>query len=110
MRLLVTGAAGFIGSNFVRRVLTHGGAAVTRLVAVDLLTYAGNLKNLGGALEDRRVRFERLDIADREAMAGLVADEATDVVVNFAAETHVDRSIDDHAPFLRTNVHGVLAL
>jgi dTDP-glucose 4,6-dehydratase len=110
MRLLVTGAAGFIGSNFVRRVLTHAGDAVTRLLAVDLLTYAGNLRNLGDALGDRRVRFERLDIADRAAMAALVAEEAVDAVVNFAAETHVDRSIDDHTPFLRTNVHGVLAL
>ncbi|HWP65518.1 MAG TPA: dTDP-glucose 4,6-dehydratase [Candidatus Limnocylindria bacterium] len=110
MRLLVTGAAGFIGSNFVRRVLGEPGGAVERLVAVDLLTYAGNLRNLGAALDDRRVRFERLDIADREAMAALVAAEHVDVVVNFAAETHVDRSIDDHGPFLRTNVHGVVAL
>jgi dTDP-glucose 4,6-dehydratase len=109
MRVLVTGAAGFIGSNFVRRVLDRGDA-VARLVAVDLLTYAGNLRNLGDALEDPRVRFERHDIADRDAMAALVAEEAVDVVANFAAETHVDRSIDDHTPFLRTNVHGVLAL
>jgi dTDP-glucose 4,6-dehydratase len=110
MRVLVTGAAGFIGSNFVRRALGHRGEAVTRLVAVDLLTYAGNLRNLGDALDDRRVRFERRDIADRDAMGALVAEEGVDVVANFAAETHVDRSIDDHAPFLRTNVHGVLAL
>ena len=110
MRVLVTGAAGFIGSNFVRRVLAPAAGAVERVVAVDLLTYAGNLQNLGDALGDPRVRFERLDIADRAAMAALVADEAVDAVVNFAAETHVDRSIDDHGPFLRTNVHGVLAL
>jgi dTDP-glucose 4,6-dehydratase len=110
MRLLVTGAAGFIGSNFVRRVLAPTAGAVERVVAVDLLTYAGNLQNLGDALGDPRVRFERLDIGDRAAMAALVADEAIDALVNFAAETHVDRSIDDHGPFLRTNVHGVLAL
>jgi dTDP-glucose 4,6-dehydratase len=110
MRLLVTGAAGFIGSNFVRRLLASGAGEVERLVAVDLLTYAGNLGNLGDWLADARVRFERLDIADRESMAALVAAEGIDVVVNFAAETHVDRSIDDHGPFLRTNVHGVLAV
>jgi len=110
MRLLVTGAAGFIGSNFVRRVLSGTERAVERLVAVDLLTYAGNLRNLGDTLDDARLRFERLDIADRAAMADLVASEAIEVVVNFAAETHVDRSIDDHGPFLRTNVHGVLSL
>jgi dTDP-glucose 4,6-dehydratase len=110
MRLLVTGAAGFIGSNFVRRVLAQDAAGVERLVAVDLLTYAGNLANLGGCLDDPRVRFERLDVADHDAMAGVVAGEAIDVVVNCAAETHVDRSIDDCGPFLRANVHGVLAL
>jgi len=109
MRLLVTGAAGFIGSNFVRRVLARP-AGVERLVAVDLLTYAGNLANLGECLADPRVRFERLDIADRDAMAALVRAEHVDAVVNLAAETHVDRSIDDHGPFLRANVHGVLAL
>jgi len=111
MRLLVTGAAGFIGSNFVRRLLAPAATGeIERLVAVDLLTYAGNLQNLGDALGDPRVRFERLDIADHPAMTRLVADEAIDAIVNFAAETHVDRSIDDHGPFLRTNVHGVLAL
>src|SRR6185436_5447452 len=98
MRLLVTGAAGFIGSNFVRRVLSGTERAVERLVAVDLLTYAGNLRNLGDTLDDARLRFERLDIADRAAMADLVAGEGIEVVVNFAAETHVDRSIDDHGP------------
>ena len=110
MRLLVTGAAGFIGSDFVRRALARHGREIARLVAVDLLTYAGHLGNLGDCLEDPRVRFERLDVADREAMAGLVAGERIDVLVNFAAESHVDRSIHDHGPFLRTNVHGVLAL
>ncbi len=114
MRLLVTGAAGFIGTNFVRRTLDAAGPArateAERVVAVDLLTYAGNYANLAGLESDPRFRFVRLDIAEREAMAALVREEQIDVVVNFAAESHVDRSIVDHGPFLRTNLHGTLAL
>jgi dTDP-glucose 4,6-dehydratase len=111
MRVLVTGAAGFIGANFVHHVLgAAGGGAVERLVAVDLLTYAGNFANLRGSEGDARFRFVRADVADRPAMAALVTDERIDHVVHFAAESHVDRSIEDHAPFLHTNVHGVLAL
>jgi len=113
VRLLVTGAAGFIGTNFVRGALGadgHAGRDVERLVAVDLLTYAGNFANLADLASDPRFRFARLDIADREAVAGLLRDEAIDVMVNFAAESHVDRSIVDQAPFLHTNVHGTLAL
>src|ERR1041385_416681 len=98
MRLLVTGAAGFIGTNFVRLALGRGDT-VARLVAVDLLTYAGNYANLEGLDADPRFRFVRADIADREAMARLVADESIDVLVNFAAESHVDRSIVDSEPF-----------
>jgi len=113
MRLLVTGAAGFIGTNFVRQALEAGGAAaarVERLVAVDLLTYAGNFANLADLSADARFRFERLDIAQRDAMEALLREERLDAIVNFAAESHVDRSIVDHAPFLHTNVHGTLAL
>lgn len=113
MRLLVTGAAGFIGTNFVRQALgaDDGGARdVARLVAVDLLTYAGNLANLADLMADPRFRFERRDIADRDAMTRLLREEQIDVLVNFAAESHVDRSIVDQAPFLHTNVHGTLAL
>src|SRR5262245_24046763 len=113
MRLLVTGAAGFIGTNFVRLALGADGEVapgVERLVAVDLLTYAGNFANLADLTADRRFRFERLDIAERAAMEGLLREERLDAIVNFAAESHVDRSIVDHAPFLHTNVHGTLAL
>jgi dTDP-glucose 4,6-dehydratase len=111
MRLLVTGAAGFIGTTFTRRALGRDrDGAVARLVALDLLTYAGNLANLAGLDADPRYRFVRLDIADRDAVAALVREERIDVVVNLAAESHVDRSITDHGPFLRTNVHGTLAL
>src|SRR5262245_60540481 len=109
MRVLVTGAAGFIGTNFVRLVL-GGAATVERLVAVDLLTYAGNWANLAELAGDARFRFVRHDIADGAAMAALVREERIDTVVHFAAESHVDRSIVDHAPFLRTNVEGTLAL
>jgi len=108
MRLLVTGAAGFIGTNFVRRALAR--ADVERLVAVDLLTYAGNWANLSDLAGDHRFRFERLDVAERDPIARLLDEERVGVVVNFAAESHVDRSIVDQGPFLRTNVHGTLAL
>jgi dTDP-glucose 4,6-dehydratase len=113
MRLLVTGAAGFIGTNFVRQALgADGGPArdVERVVAVDLLTYAGNFTNLADLTADPRFRFERLDIVAREATAELLRGEGIDVLVNFAAESHVDRSIADQTPFLHTNVHGTLAL
>jgi dTDP-glucose 4,6-dehydratase len=112
MRILVTGAAGFIGTNFVRLSLDASSdhPAVERLVAVDLLTYAGNYANLADLDGDARFRFVRADIADREAMTALLRDERIDVLVNFAAESHVDRSIVDQTPFLQTNVHGTLAL
>ena len=111
MRILVTGAAGFIGTNFVRYVLAGRlREVVARVVAVDLLTYAGNYANLRTCADDDRFRFVRADVADGVAMRAVVAEESIDTVVNFAAESHVDRSIEDHAPFLHTNVHGVLAL
>jgi len=113
MRVLVTGAAGFIGTTFTRQALGRLPGAppdVARVVAVDLLTYAGNFANLADLADDPRFRFVRADVADREAMAALFAEERVDVVVNFAAESHVDRSIADASPFLHTNVHGTLAL
>ncbi len=112
MRLLVTGAAGFIGTTFSRQALGRlpGAPAVERLVTVDLLTYAGNLANIAELAQDARFRFVRADIVDRERIAALLAEEAIDVLVNFAAESHVDRSIVDASPFLHTNVHGTIAL
>jgi dTDP-glucose 4,6-dehydratase len=110
MRLLVTGAAGFIGTNFVRQAFAAHRVAVERLVVVDALTYAGNFANLADLATEPAFRFEKADIADRGAMGALVREEGIDTLVNFAAESHVDRSIEDAAPFLRTNVHGTLAL
>jgi dTDP-glucose 4,6-dehydratase len=111
MRLLVTGAAGFIGSNFVRLALAEGWAE--RVVVLDLLTYAGNLDNLEGLEADRRYRFVRGDIADAAGVERLFTDAGTgplDAVVNFAAESHVDRSIEDASAFIRTNVAGTQVL
>jgi dTDP-glucose 4,6-dehydratase len=106
VKILVTGGAGFIGSTYVRRVLAdHPDDEVTTL---DLLTYAGNLANLDGVLGDPRHHFVRGDIADADRVEALVAN--CDAVVNFAAETHVDRSLLDPAAFARTNVTGVLTL
>ena len=105
-RFLVTGGAGFIGSNFVRYVLAqHPDDAVTVL---DKLTYAGNRETLAAFDGDRRFRFVRGDIADPAAAAPLVA--SCDVLVNFAAESHVDRSIVDPTAFLQTNVIGTQVL
>jgi dTDP-glucose 4,6-dehydratase len=105
--LLVTGGAGFIGSNLVRAVLSESSH---RLVIVDKLTYAGSLLNLEEALKDPRVSFVRADIADAGAMARLFADERPDAVINLAAETHVDRSIDNPRCFIDTNVTGTFVL
>jgi dTDP-glucose 4,6-dehydratase len=107
-KILVTGGAGFIGSNFVRHALAQAG--LERLVIVDKLTYAGSLLNLVEPLKDPRVRFVQADIADAPAMLALVAEEKPDAVVNFAAETHVDRSIDGPAAFVQTNVVGTFSL
>lgn len=105
--LLITGGAGFIGSNFVYHALEH---TTERLVIVDKLTYAGSLANLDRALKHPRVVFERADIADREAMARVLAEHRPRAIVNLAAETHVDRSIDGPEPFIQTNVVGTFVL
>src|SRR4051812_2101617 len=98
--LLITGGAGFIGSNLVHYVLDH---TADRVVVVDKLTYAGSLLNLDRPLTDPRVTFVRADIADREAITRVVAEHRPAAVINLAAETHVDRSIDGPRPFIDTN-------
>lgn len=105
MKLLITGAAGFIGSHFVDYVLDHH--PEDTVIGLDKLTYAGNLDNLAGRLQDCRFRFFRADICDREAVFPLLERESVDCIVNFAAESHVDRSLQDPGVFLRTNVLGV---
>lgn len=105
MRLLVTGGAGFIGSNFVHYLL---GETDHTVVTVDALTYAGSRDNLEGPLDSPRHEFVEGDIRDAELAADLVG--RTDAVVNFAAESHVDRSIDSAASFVSTNVSGTQTL
>jgi len=102
MKLLVTGGAGFIGSNFVRHILNK--YLDYEVVNLDLLTYAGNLENLKDVEKNPNYKFVKGDIADKELVNKLVKD--VDVVVNFAAESHVDRSILDSAAFIHTNVVG----
>ncbi|NLT67346.1 MAG: dTDP-glucose 4,6-dehydratase [Acidobacteria bacterium] len=106
-RLLITGGAGFIGSNFIRYILAkYPGYHVINL---DKLTYAGNLENLSGLENDARHEFIQGDICDAEAVAGILR-KGIDSVINFAAESHVDRSILSSSEFIRTNVVGTLNL
>ena len=106
-KLLVTGGAGFIGSNFVHYMLrNHPDWHITNL---DKLTYAGNLENLQDVEGDKRYRFIKGDIADRESIGRLFS-EGFDILVNFAAESHVDRSITDPTPFVETNIKGTQVL
>ena len=107
MNLLVTGGAGFIGANFVRLLLARGR---DRVVNLDALTYAGNLANLAGCEEDPAYRFVRGDIRDRDLVDRVLAEEKIEAVVNFAAESHVDRSIDGPRAFLDTNIMGTQTL
>jgi dTDP-glucose 4,6-dehydratase len=110
MNLLVTGGCGFIGSNFIRQRLTQKPSGLTRLVNLDALTYAGNPANLADLAGDPRYVFVHGDIGDTALVAKLLAEHAIDAVVNFAAESHVDRSIDSPEPFIQTNVVGTLRL
>ena len=108
MKIMVTGGAGFIGSNFIYYMLDKH--PEYDIVCVDLLTYAGNLETLEEARKSPRFKFIRADIADRGAMEMAFQYEKPDVVVNFAAESHVDRSITDPGIFIRTNVMGTQVL
>jgi dTDP-glucose 4,6-dehydratase len=111
-RLLITGGAGFIGSNLTRRLLAaHGeGAGLEKIVVLDALTYAGHLANLDGVMNDARLEFVHADICDRAAVARALADHAIDAIFHLAAESHVDRSIVAADAFIRTNVTGTFTL
>ena len=108
MTILVTGGAGFIGSNFIFHMLKK--YPDYRIVCLDKLTYAGNLSTLSSVLEEPSFRFVKLDICDREGVFRLFEEERPDIVVNFAAESHVDRSIEDPGIFLQTNILGTATL
>jgi dTDP-glucose 4,6-dehydratase len=105
--VLVTGGAGFIGSNFARLLLARTAA---RVVVLDKLTYAGHLASLADVQADPRFAFVRADIADRDALDAALSAHRPDAIVNFAAETHVDRSIDGPRAFVQTNIVGAFEL
>jgi len=107
MRILVTGGCGFIGSNFVRYILKA--YPNYSILNVDKLTYAGNLENLADLTSSPRYRFIRTDIAEAPQMEAIIR-EGVDAIINFAAESHVDRSIEDPSAFMRTNVFGTFVL
>ncbi|NME18925.1 dTDP-glucose 4,6-dehydratase [Megasphaera elsdenii] len=108
MNIIITGGAGFIGSNFVFHMLREH--PQDRVICLDKLTYAGNLSTLSPVMGQDNFRFVKADICDRDAVYSLFAEEHPDVVVNFAAESHVDRSIENPAIFLETNIMGTAVL
>ena len=108
MTYLVTGGAGFIGSNFIFYMLEHH--PNDRFICVDKLTYAGNLSTLSPVMDKPNFRFVREDICNRDAIYGLFEEEHPDIVINFAAESHVDRSILDPGVFLNTNIIGTAVM
>lgn len=108
MTIIVTGGAGFIGSNFIFYMLDS--YPEDRIVCMDKLTYAGNLSTLASAMDNPHFRFCKIDICDREAVYRLFEEEHPDMVVNFAAESHVDHSIENPEIFLDTNVKGTAVL
>lgn len=108
MNIIVTGGAGFIGSNFIYYLQKK--YPDDRVICLDALTYAGNLQTLEGAMQSGNFRFVKGDIANRETVFKLFEEEKPDIVVNFAAESHVDRSIENPSIFLQTNVMGTQVL
>ena len=108
MKILITGGAGFIGSNFVFHMLKFH--PEDRIICLDKLTYAGNLSTLAPVMDKPNFRFVKADICDRKAVYQLFAEEKPDIVVNFAAESHVDRSIENPSIFLETNIMGTAVL
>lgn len=108
MKILVTGGAGFIGGNFVHMMVEK--YPKDHIICVDSLTYAGNLSTLKSVINQPNFQFEKIDITDRNAIFALFEKEHPDVVINFAAESHVDRSIEDPSIFINTNVVGTQVL
>lgn len=108
MTIVVTGGAGFIGSNFIFHMMNK--YPDDRVICLDKLTYAGNLSTLAPVMDHPNFRFVKLDICDREGVFRLFEEEHPDIVVNFAAESHVDRSIEDPGIFLQTNIMGTATL
>ena len=113
--ILVTGGCGFIGSNLVRLLLQNDGALLSengydRLINLDSLTYAGNRANLSEYEDSQSYLFAEGDICDQVLVSGLLIENEVDTIVHFAAESHVDRSIDGPEPFVQTNVVGTLRL
>jgi dTDP-glucose 4,6-dehydratase len=108
MNYFITGGAGFIGSNFVRMLLTNQLGSVAKVTVIDKLTYAGNLENLSEISSDQRFKFIKGDICNEELVRSSVSQN--DIVVHFAAESHVDRSISGPSEFIKTNVLGTQVL
>lgn len=108
INIIVTGGAGFIGSNFIFHMLAKH--PDYRIICLDKLTYAGNLSTLELAMKNSNFRFVQADICDRAAVDKLFEEEHPDIVVNFAAESHVDRSIENPSVFLQTNIIGAATL
>lgn len=108
MNIIITGGAGFIGSNFC--FYENRMRKDDRIICIDKLTYAGNLSTLAPLMSDPAFKFIKADICDREAIYKIFRDEKPDIVVNFAAESHVDRSIEDPSVFLQTNIMGTSVL
>ena len=106
--VLVTGGAGFIGSNFIQYLFKQ--EPQVTVVNLDALTYAGNLMNLEDYQDDERYNFVYGDIIDQELVEALLRDHQIETIVHFAAESHVDRSIHGPTPFIRTNIQGVFSL